>query len=69
MTTCLSGFNLLSFVWDGGPQGPGLVPPLLKTEILCQASMSLVVLTGHLSVAALTGQATPEGTGQTTMSA
>lgn len=69
VTTCLSGFNLLSFVWDGGPQGPGLVPPLLKTEILCQASMSLVVLTGHLSVVALTGQATPEGTGQTTMSA
>lgn len=69
VTTCLSGFNLLSFVWDGGPQGPGLVPPLLKTEILCQASMSLVVLTGHLSVVAFTGQATPEGTGQTTMSA
>lgn len=60
MATCLSGFNLLSFVWGGGPQGPGFVPPLLKTEILCQASMNLVVLTG---------QATPAGTGQTTMSA
>lgn len=60
VATCLSGFNLLSFVWGGGPQGPGFVPPLLKTEILCQASMNLVVLTG---------QATPAGTGQTTMSA